>query len=321
MELALDDPRWLAFVRAHPQAGPFHHPAWTSLLAECYGFRPFALAVLDDAGAVAAGLPAVEERGRRISLPFTDVCAPLARTDDARRKLARTVAAHERFEVHGTLTGAGLTVRRRALTHLLELEPGVECGFRAQMRRNAARAEREGVVVRRGESRADLVDVFYRLHVQTRRRQGVPVQPRRFFRLLWDGVLEPGLGTLFVAYAGATPVAAAVFLAWNGTAVYKFGASDEAHWRLRPNNLLFREAIAWACASGCAQLDFGRTEVAHRGLREFKRGWGAREQPLVYTYAGPVPGTREHRVLAATIRRSPPWLCRTVGELAYRYAA
>jgi CelD/BcsL family acetyltransferase involved in cellulose biosynthesis len=303
--LELDDPRWLAFVRSRPEAGPFHHPAWASLLAQCYGFRGFAL--LDGE----AGLPVLDVgRGRLVSLPFTDACAPLG---DFR-------AAVPRLEVRAALPGLPASVR--GVVHRLALSDDLDAvrrGFRSQMRRNVARAEREGVVVRAAETRADLLDVFYGLHLRTRHRQGVPVQPRRFFRLLWEDLHEHGLGTTLIALAGTTPVAAAVFLHWNGTTVYKFGASDPAYWSLRPNNLLFWEAIRAACARGDRSFDFGRTELENAGLREFKSGWGAVEEPLVYTNAG--GEGRVARALAPAIRRAPLWLCRALGETAYRYAA
>jgi hypothetical protein len=312
VRLDLHDVRWAAFVASRPEAGPFHHPAWASLLADCYGFRGFALAFEDGAGAIRGGLPVLEvRRGRLVSLPFTDACAPLGDVS----------GALPRVEVRAALPGSPSSVR--GVVHRLELAHDAEAvrrGFRPQMRRNVARAERERVVVRTGDSRADLVDVFYELHLRTRRRQGVPIQPRRFFRLLWEQLIEPGLGSVLVAYAGSQPVAAAVFLSWNGTAVYKFGASDPAHRALRPNNLLFWEAIRAACERGDHVLDFGRTELGNRGLREFKSGWGAREEPLLYTHAGGGDG-RAARALGAGIRRSPLWVCRAVGEVAYRYAA
>jgi CelD/BcsL family acetyltransferase involved in cellulose biosynthesis len=323
-ELELDDPRWTSFVSACADAGPFHHPAWARVLARCYGFRPLALMTSDGE----AGLPVLEaRRGRWISLPFTDACAPLARSDAARSRLAVELSAAEPLELRAPLEGDGLVTRVRGVRHVLELGDleSVRGGFRTQMRRNIARAERAGVVVRRGDTRADLAETFYELHLRTRRRQGVPVQPRRFFRLLWDDVIERGLGTVLLAHSGVTPVAGAVFLHWNGAAIYKFGASDPAHWQLRPNNLLFWEAIRAACARGDRTLDFGRTELDNRGLREFKCGWGAREEPLVYTFAGGAQEAESSglalRVLGAAIRRSPSWVCRAVGEAGYRYAA
>lgn len=324
LELALDDPRWTSFVSSSPDAGPFHHPAWTQLLARCYGLRPLAL-LTEEAD---AGLPVLEaRRGRRIALPFTDACAPLARSDGARRRLACELAQRGSVEVRAPLEGDGLVARVRGVTHVLELDEleAVRSGFRPQMRRNIARSVREGVVVRSGETATDLTETFYELHLRTRRRQGVPVQPRRFFHLLWQDVLARGLGTVELAFAGATPVAGAVFLHWNGATVYKFGASDPAHWHLRPNNPLFWSAIQAACARGDRTFDFGRTELGNEGLRAFKSGWGARELPLVYTYAGAAPATDARgfalRALATAIRRSPTWVCRAVGEAGYRFAA
>ena len=324
LELALDDARWAELVSSSPGAGPFHHPAWAQLLARCYRLRPLALLTEDGD----AGIPVLEaRRGRRIALPFTDACAPLAQSEDALRRLTRELAASGPIEVRAPLEGDGFVAHVRGVTHLLELdEPErVRARFRPQMRRNIARSEREGVVVRAGETRADLTGTFYELHLRTRRRQGVPVQPRRFFHLLWDDVVARGLGTVQLAYSGATPVAGAVFLHWNGTSVYKFGASEPAHWHLRPNNLVFWAAIRDACARGDRTFDFGRTELDNAGLRAFKSGWGARELPLRYTYAGAAPAADARglvlRALATAIRRSPTWVCRAVGEAGYRFAA
>jgi CelD/BcsL family acetyltransferase involved in cellulose biosynthesis len=329
IELALDDPRWTSFVSCCSDAGPFHHPAWAQLLARCYGFRPLALGTLDGTGTIEAGMPALAlPRSRLVALPFTDACTPLARSDDARRRLADALARTHRVEVRAPLDGAGLVTRVRGVDHVLDLDAELEsirARFRSQMRRNIVRAEHSGVVVRSGERRTDLTDTFYGLHLRTRRRQGLPVQPRRFFRLLWDDLIDPGLGTLLLAYAGATPVAGALFLHWNGHAIYKFGASDREHLALRPNNLIFWDAIRQAHGRGDKTFDFGRTDLENDGLRAFKSGWGAVERPLVYTFSRKAPENDAHgvalRALSAAIRCAPPWVCRAIGEAGYRYAA
>jgi lipid II:glycine glycyltransferase (peptidoglycan interpeptide bridge formation enzyme) len=195
---------------------------------------------------------------------------------------------------------------------------------RSRVVRNIARAEREGVTVRTASGRADL-DMFYALHTRTRRRQGVPVQPKRFFDLLWSRLVEPGLASIVLASAGGTPVAGALFLTWNRTTIYKFGASDPAGWPLRPNHLLFWTAIRDSCARGDVRFDFGRTDLDNAGLRAFKSGWGAVERPLVYsTIASGATEGREGaagRLLSVAIQRGPSWLCRGIGEGLYRYAA
>jgi CelD/BcsL family acetyltransferase involved in cellulose biosynthesis len=102
-----------------------------------------------------------------------------------------------------------------------------------------------------------MAEAFYRLHVNTRRRLGLPVQSRRFFRLLWSRMIQPDLGRVLLVDVGTDTVAGAVFLTWNRTVVYKYGASDPRYWSVRPNNLLFWEAIKWACESRYERLSFG----------------------------------------------------------------
>jgi CelD/BcsL family acetyltransferase involved in cellulose biosynthesis len=122
---------------------------------------------------------------------------------------------------------------------------------------------------------------------------------------------------------GDTTVAGAFFLAWNGTLIYKYGASDERFRAPRPNHAIFAEAIRWGCENGFHTLDLGRSDVEQPGLRAFKAGWGAIEEPLVYSRLGGAGGRRTPTpgAVAALIKRSPPWVCRALGEVFYRFAA
>jgi CelD/BcsL family acetyltransferase involved in cellulose biosynthesis len=339
LELDLGDPRWRAFVASRPEATAFHDPAWAEMLAECYGYRSFALAIADNRGELLAGLPFIEttslRRTRRwTSLPFTDVCQPLATAKGAADALAGTLeqaraeGGVQRLEVRSELSGPGAASSSQALRHVLDLDQDEAVVFRrlsrSQVQRNVARAHREGVVVRFGENRADLDETFFHLQIQTRRRLGVPIQPRRFYTLLWDRMLEPGRGFLLLAYAGDTAVAGAVYLRSPNTLTFKFGASLKAYWPLRANPLIFWTAIQHGCASGAETLDFGRTELQHEGLRTFKRHWGTRELPLSYTVFGvgserPSPSLARS-ALGSVIRHSPLFVCRAVGASLYKYA-
>lgn len=339
--LELTDPRWGDFVARHPDATPFHHPDWIRVIACCYGYRAFALTTSDPTGAIRTGLPVVEVRHLRsgskwVSLPYTDYCPPLVscRQDEehlaSALQLTSCAAGVRRVEIRAPLTGFSSTVPT-ALRHVLALgrsPADVYAGFhRSQVQRNIRRAERYGLTVRQATRPQDLVDTFYRLHLQTRRRLGVPVQPRRFFRLLWEKTISTGLGSVLIVEAAGRPIAAAVFLAWNGTVIYKFGASDASTWSLRPNHLLFWYAIRTACEKGYRWFDFGRTDVGQEGLRNFKLSWGAAEEPLVYGTMGgraepaPVAEGIAVRVMGPVIRHGPLLLCRAAGEMLYRYIA
>jgi CelD/BcsL family acetyltransferase involved in cellulose biosynthesis len=331
-----DDARWWDFVAAQPAALPFHHPAWGRVLSRSYGYRAFAVVLEDGTGRIVAGLPVLEVGGRFrtrrwLSLPFTDVCPPLGDLDvrgvAALDGLRREAGAAE-LEIRAEVAGEHVHVRSDAVEHVLALDAdpeAVQARFDKANLRNLRKSIRSGVTVERGETRADLAGAFYGLHVQTRRRLGVPVQPRRFFEELWDEMIEPGHGFVLLARAEGRVVAGAVYLHSPGRMTYKFGASDTRAWELRPNNLVMSEAIRLACEDGHAEFDFGRTDLEDEGLRRFKRGFGAEERPLaVSTIAerAPAPGTRRAaRALTPALRASPPWVCRAIGAVLYRYAA
>jgi lipid II:glycine glycyltransferase (peptidoglycan interpeptide bridge formation enzyme) len=177
------------------------------------------------------------------------------------------------------------------------------------------------VIVQRRTDQAGL-ERFYRLHLQTRRQQGVPTQPRRFI-LRFAELFQAGLGFVLLASQGGRDAAGAVFLAAGGTLTYKYGASDRRLLSVRPNNLLFMEAIRWGCENGQQVLDFGRTDLENEGLRAFKRGWGAQESPLRYTLFSrrpTVPGpSRTDVVLRPIIKRAPAVVGRLIGEALYRH--
>lgn len=339
-EVAIDGERWRELLSDSADATPFHHPAWSLLLAEAYGFRPFALIQEDEDGRAVAGLPMMEvslplRRPRWVSLPFTDFCSPLTLhrelSDDFSTELdlLRTRGGIDRLEVRAPLPPAGAAqLSSSAFRHVLRLGTNDEEVLQnvryPQVRRSVKKAIREGVVVRPGESKRDLVDVFYKLHVMTRRRLGVPVQPRRYFELLWSRMLEPGLGRLFLGYSNGTPIAGAIVLLWKSWAIYKYSASDERAKKLRPNNLLVWTALQWSIEQRVTLFDFGRTDADHEGLRTFKKGWGAHEEALTYSTLGEASGTTAQSMPALVsyaIRHSPQLLCRALGEGFYRFAA
>jgi CelD/BcsL family acetyltransferase involved in cellulose biosynthesis len=331
--LQLQDPSWLTFVESRQDATPFHHPLWTSLVADCYRLRGFAF-VLKKQEEIVAGLPLVEvgRRRRWVSVAFTDYCTPLGEAEalteligalDEKRLAEQLQSVELRSAVDGMTSSTVVGFR-----HLLTLDEEPSAIFRrfnrSQVQRGIKRAERDGVRVRRSLSKQDL-DVFYALHVTTRRRLGVPVQPKAFFDRLWQQMISPGLGAIFVAEVEGAPIAAALFLGWNQNLIYKFGASERSAWSHRPNHALFWSAIQWACENGYVLLDFGRTELDNEGLRAFKASWGTVESDLVYSTLGVPRTNRLNGVVASTlgavIRHSPEIVCRELGERLYRHVA
>ncbi|HEY7200749.1 MAG TPA: GNAT family N-acetyltransferase [Candidatus Dormibacteraeota bacterium] len=331
---------WAALAAGTPEATAFHHPAWTRALADAYGHRSTVLALLGAGGRVdAAAVLARVRRPRQsawVALPFADHCPVLARDAGSRDRFADCLAAWGArqgvpVEVRGGIpVMPGWPEATIAVRHVLPLD-GDATAQRARIHATHAKrlrqAEGRGLGVRLGRSKADVAD-FYRLHVATRRRLGVPVQPRAFFEAIWRHLIAAGLGIVALAEPpGGPPVAGAVVLAWNRTAIMKFQASDAAAWRFRPNHLVYWTAIRWAAEAGNLRFDLGRTDAGDDGLLQWKAGWGAEGIPLRYSRtAGPAAaGAGGEGPLAAAmrhvIRRSPAFVCRGLGALLYRYAA
>jgi CelD/BcsL family acetyltransferase involved in cellulose biosynthesis len=331
---ALDDPAWSAFVAAQQEATIFHHPTWTRIIADTYGYRAFALHTTDARGKVVAGLPVVAIRGVRgtsmVSLPFTDHCPPLAQNAASFEAFVDGLVAWRQevgsrvFDVRAELPARpGIYHSTPAVRHVLSLDGGPTALLklsRTPAHRAMRKAKRAGVAVRITQSPDDLSEL-YRLHWQTRQRQGVPVQPRRFFEAIWARLIERDLGFVVLAAVDDRPIAAAMFLAWNGQLIYKYGASDARYWALRPNNLVMWTAIEEACARGYRLLDFGKTELNNQGLREFKRRWDALETPLTYSCITAKPPRASSdlpgRLLSQLVKHSPRIVCRATGELLY----
>src|SRR5438046_884761 len=279
----IHDPSWDHVVALHGDAGCFHTSAWAKVLHQTYNHQPFYLQFSRGRRLTALG-PLMEVRspftGRRgVCLPFSDACEPLIFDPEVvgqvRDELIR-LAQHcqwKHLEIRG---GKSLALSPNTFTkfygHTLDLRSGIKelvTRFASPVRRAIRKAERNDVsalIVRNRQAIGD----FYRLHVQTRRRHGLPPQPASFFLSIYEHIIKPGLGFIVLAQRGSRPIAAAVFFRFGRNALYKYGASDKRFQELRANNLVMWQGIQLLARAGAEKLHFGRTGCENDGLRRFK---------------------------------------------------
>lgn len=338
--LDLTDERWRAFVERQADANIFHHPAWADMLAACYGFQTFALGLCASDGTLRAGLPVAESRrlltGRRwTALPFSDHCSPLADKPESARELMQSIRAFSKMRgaprIEVRWVDESETVNRAPASfvlHTMRLDEDMNktvAGIHPSHMRNVRIAQSHGLQIKRASDRASM-EKFYDLHLKTRHKQGVPVQPECYFKLLDELILQKGLGFILLAYHEGKCLAGAVFLHWKRTLTYKYGASDEDGLSLRPNHLIFWNAIQWGCSNGYSLLDFGRSDLDNMGLRTFKNRWGANETPLRYSTFPPINRSSQtsrfvKTAIQALIRKTPLEICKLGGQLYYKYVA
>jgi hypothetical protein len=315
---ASEDPRWNAYVAAHPCGSGYLHSGWLHALRREYDGRQVHLLCEDEAGVVRGVLPLVYTRGvplrlagptrvrRLASLPRTPVGGPLVTGVDVAERLvgAAIDVAREgggpllQFRrQHADLDGLpGVVGQPWRPSFVLRLpattEPLVFGDARNHRRLRWAvnKAEREGVKVRRGD--LDDVRPWYRLYLETMRGHVVPPRPLRLFLSLLELPELADTVELHVAEVNtegrSTLIAGSFFLRFGSTVSYAFNGVDPRSLRLRANDALQWHAIHAAWRDGFRVYDLGEVMDENDSLSDFKRKWGASPEMMFRYYHPPL---------------------------------
>jgi FemAB-related protein (PEP-CTERM system-associated) len=324
----------------------YYSQAWLNLITTLYGYRIIPLLTTNQAGQTTGFLPLCLIQspltGRRlVALPFSDYCPLLASDDEAANALvtqAIDLAQQKKVRYLELRTGPNEVLARRTdlveegdlyVRWLLPLSTDPDTiwsKLRKPVQHQIKKSRKLGVQVRIAQHRED-VEHYYRLHLQTRsKKHGMPAQPAQFFYGLWDNFAANGAMQLLLAEYEGHIIGGMVLLVSGTTLRYAYGASDETYLHLAPNNLLMWTAITWGCEHGCQVLDMGRTARENGGLMEFKRRWGAIQEPLPYYYYPATAGlvatseqSQKFRLLTNCWRRLPVKVAGPLGGILYRH--
>lgn len=273
----------------------FHSSNWAAVLHESYNYVPLYF-TLSEPRQLKALIPLMEIRSvltgkRAVSLPFSDYCEPIFTEVNCAQKLKDAIqnyAAKARWKYIEMRGGEELANTQTAsitfYKHTLKLsnnEKQTLLNFRDSTKRNIKKAIKENVTIEITKS-LKLLGEFYRLNCLTRKNHGLPPQPLHFFEKIYEHIITKNLGVIVSAKFQGQVIAAAIYFHFGKKAIYKYGASDKSYQHLRANNLVMWEAIKWYSQKGYKSLCFGRTELNHTGLRQFKVGWGTQESLIKY---------------------------------------
>jgi lipid II:glycine glycyltransferase (peptidoglycan interpeptide bridge formation enzyme) len=232
--------------------------------------------VFDDAGALAVLLARVRRDAGGAFLLKCD--PPVAADSPETAALRRAGFCHPR--------AGGLGGVQPSAVMVLDLAPDegeLFAGFKPKWRYNVRLAERRGVRV--AEGGAGDLPVFYRLLVETARRDGFLVRGPRYFDAQWDALAKRGMLRMWLARLDERVIAGALCFVFGSRVTYMYGASANAHRDVMPNHLVQWTIIRWAKAHGATVYDFRGVSVirdgtpvepATVGLNRFKEGFGAR---------------------------------------------
>lgn len=329
---------WDENILSLPGCSFFHSSMWSEVLKESYRYSPLYFVEVE-AGAKISVLPVMSVESfltgkRGVSLPFSDYCEPLAEDRIRFNTLLNCVLEFGKKEgwKYFEMRGGSRFLNGEAhsgsfLGHEIDLTVGagdILATMRDSNRRNIKKAEKEGVQVEITTAPQAISD-FYRLNCMTRRDHGLPPQPYSFFRVFADKVMNGGGGFIAQAVYENQVIASNVYIMFGRKAIYKWGASDRKYNHLRANNLLMWKAIECCCEIGVETLGLGRTDLDHEGLKQFKKGWNAREYGIDYYRYSFAEGRFKKGTFGVPgitqmfFRKLPAPILNAAGSLLYRH--
>ena len=183
-----------------------------------------------------------------------------------------------------SVLAGGVVTGRRDATDALALHEGIDAVVKRWTKGHRSAVQKAGrasVAVRQAESIADWRKYYelYRHSVQRWGKAATSDHPWELFEALCK--LESGNVVLWLATLDREVVAGAICLYAKKQVSYWHGAALEAHFHLRPVNLLLHTAIADACVRDKAWFDLGLSG-GHEGVRAFKKSFGAEPLPCIY---------------------------------------
>jgi FemAB-related protein (PEP-CTERM system-associated) len=345
MDTSLADSSLITFVKQHAKEPLYYSQDWLDLITQLYGYKSTLLTTTNSLGRITGLLPLCSIQslitGRRlVSLPFSDFCPLLAEDEESAGALIDKsihLAQEQKVKYMELRTGSNDMLARRcdlAEGNLyvrwlipLDTDPNIIWSkLRKPVQHQVKKSQKKGVQVRIAQHREEML-LYYQLHLQTRsKKHGMPAQPRSYFFALWDSFAKSGAVQLLLAeYEGAV-IAGMILLASGSTIRYAYGASDEHFLSLAPNNLLLWTAINLGCAQGFETFDLGRTAIDNQGLMEFKRRWGAIQEPLSYYYYPQIAGLAstsesswKYQLLTKTWKKLPVAVTGSLGGYLYKH--
>lgn len=333
----IEYPNWDKLLLTNENCTFFHTSGWANALCETYKYKPLYFTEIEN-DKLTGLLPVMEVNSfltgkRGVSLPFTDQCHPIVKNENNFRQIFNKVIQYGKNAGWKTLVikGAkeyllGRLSSETYLTHSLDLthpEHEVFATFRSSTKRNIKKAVKENVQVNFLNS-LESVKEFYRLNCLIRKYHSLPPQPFLFFSKLLEHIISEKKGVVILASYFNKVIAGAVYVHSADRAIFKYGASDKTYHQFRPNNLIMWEAIKWYAKNGFKSINFGRTEPAHKGLLQFKRGWGIREETIYYykydlTKDAFVKNSSMFKSSNRIFNRLPMPMLKLIGRMLYRH--
>ena len=169
------------------------------------------------------------------------------------------LARQQRFQVVPTTS---IQPRQTTLLDLHKTEEELLAAMHSKHRYNIRLAEKKGVTVQiYSENLQEMFPDFWRLLVDTAKRQGFRTHSPEYYSQLLKNLEPEGMAHLVFACLDNKPLATMILVTYGGIATYLHGGSSEEHKEYMAPYLLQWRAIQHAKALGCTTYDFWGTHA------------------------------------------------------------
>lgn len=292
--IVLEEPSrsWDDFVFAHSDL-IFHTSIWWKVLKEGYRY-PMRYLVLEEGGRWLCALPGMIMGNRLIKIFYSLVpYGGFVGRKEHIPQFLNLLSRWARKERIGRIQIIDLSIKKRrdlpdfkcveSYRHVLELKDKsadqIWKDYKDSLKRNIRMALNSHLRFENIESK-DQVEQLYKLYLDSMKRKKALIRyPFELFCKIFD-LLVPEFADMLFVKCHDQPVAGMVVIYSQQTAHYFHGGSDTDYLHLRPNDLLFHNAIRTATEKGKSYFDFMGSGKHMVNLVRFKEKWGADKKVL-----------------------------------------
>ena len=284
---------WDNFIEKNPEAFISHLSSWQNIIAKTYGHRTFYLMHCRETE-IHGVLPLIWLKASFIenalcSMPFLDFGGILA-TDKAcgealfRKAIAlRDSCRAQYLELRQKdVSEYGGILHQDKVDMVLDLSPGQDLiwnSLEPKVRNQVRKASKSGLTTRIGG--LEYLDKFYKVFAINMRDLGSPVHSPAFFGNIFQEFADRS--RIVTVCDGSKTVGALICLFYKDSVFVPWASSLREYFSRCPNNLLYWDAICYACEKDCKYFHFGRSSIGS-GTYRFKKQWGAKERQLNWQY-------------------------------------
>ena len=325
-----DKAAWDKYVMRSDISNCYHLSGWRDVIQKSFGHSAYYL-YAEDSDEIKGILPLIHMKSTFfgnfiVSMPYFNyggICADDANIAEQLMEKAISIARKlkaKHIELRHTGHIADMPEKTAKVSMRLQLPNDSDKlwkSFSSKLRSQIRKPEKEGMYAKLGKE--DELDSFYKVFSINMRDLGTPVYPKDFFR----NVLQefPDSTWICSVYTrDGRPVASGFLVGFKDRLEIPWASSLRSHNHLSPNMLLYWAAFQFACKTGYAVFDFGRSTPGE-GTYKFKEQWGAKPIQLFWHYwlrnGGSVPELNpknpKYQAAIKVWRRLPLSLTRLIG--------